>query len=340
MFSLTWKHNLAPRLPFLALALFVGACHSGTKAESPVGASNEEGELEPQLDEVPAAHTEVSPTVVRDAARPFSGYRAADGLALGDEELLTYLASADALCIGERHDNALDHYGQLRTIEGFLERRPMRGFELGLGLEMVANPEQSTLNSLMRGTIESDDLPGLLSWPQTWGFPYEYYAPQVNAAYGSGSDLLALGVERRITRKIAEGGLSALDQEDLQGIPELDEEIPGHRELFTQLMEGHPVGSGDLDNYYTAQLVWDESMAERSAQWLEDRRPGRKLIILAGTAHCHRSAVVARLSQRTGLAVTNLLILDAGQRPVLPKADGNLEQRIAAGYDYQMVFQR
>jgi uncharacterized iron-regulated protein len=292
------------------------------------------------LEAAPVVQATVSPSAVRDAARHFSGYRAADGQKLGDEELLTYLASADALCIGERHDNALDHYGQLRTIEGFLERRPMRGFELGVGLEMVAAREQATLSSLLRGTIEAGDLPGLLSWEQSWGFPYEFYAPQVEAAQTSGSDLIALGVERRITRKIAEGGLAALDPEDLQQLPVLDETIAGHRELFNKLMEGHPVGSGNLDNYYTAQLVWDESMAERGAMWLQDRQPGRKMIILAGTAHCHRSAIVARLVRLTGLLVTNLLILDASQPPILPQTDGTLEQRIAAGYDYQMVFQR
>jgi uncharacterized iron-regulated protein len=193
---------------------------------------------------------------------------------------------------------------------------------------------------LLRGTIEAGDLPGLLSWEQSWGFPYEFYAPQVEAAQTSGSDLIALGVERRITRKIAEGGLAALDPEDLQQLPVLDETIAGHRELFNKLMEGHPVGSGNLDNYYTAQLVWDESMAERGAMWLQDRQPGRKMIILAGTAHCHRSAIVARLVRLTGLLVTNLLILDASQPPILPQTDGTLEQRIAAGYDYQMVFQR
>src|SRR5690606_16716605 len=74
--------------------------------------------------------------VVRKAARPFSGFRPKDGATFTDEQLITYLAAADAICIGERHDQVLDHYAQLRLLEGLSERRALRGFELGLALEI------------------------------------------------------------------------------------------------------------------------------------------------------------------------------------------------------------
>lgn len=283
---------------------------------------------------------EVSPSAVSDAARPFTGYRRADDLELTEEELLTFLAAADAVCIGERHDDVLGHYGQLRTIEGFLERRAMRGFELGVGLEMVRASEQRTLTSFMKAKIKSDDLPGLLDWKNTWGFSFELYRPQLEAMRDGTGELLALGVDRELTKSIANGGIESLEPEVQANLPELERKNATHRALFEKMMEGHPGVPKNLNNYYDAQLLWDESMAEAASKWLQDRQPGRKLILLAGEAHCHQSAIVDRLAAKSGFRVTNLLIVAKGQAMKNPQAKGSLEEQIAAGYDYQMVFQR
>lgn len=113
-----------------------------------------------------------------------------------------------------------------------------------------------------------------------------------------------------------------------------------HRALFDALMQDHPMEDGQTDNYYAAQLIWDEKMAELGAGWLNARSANRKLLIFAGTAHCHRTAIPARLARRTGLTVVSVLPIDGATPSPISSAPSSPDERILAGYDYQMLFSR
>lgn len=278
--------------------------------------------------------------VVEQAARPFSGYRPLDGRTFTDEELLTFLAAADAVCIGERHDQAIDHYAELRVLEGLGARREFRGFELGLAMEMVRSVDQPTLSAYELRKMGDLEFEQASNWKQEWGYPIQYYRPQLRFAADHGVQLLGLGVEKEVTHAVAQGGIAALDENQARALPEIDAEDKEHRALFDSLMEGHPMEPGTAENYYAAQLIWDEKMAELGAQWLSERAPGRKLLILAGGAHCHRSAIPARMARRTGITVVNILPVEGGSPRAVSEAPQSGEERLAAGYDYQMVFSR
>jgi hypothetical protein len=60
---------------------------------------------------------------------------------------------------------------------------------------------------------------------------------------------------------------------------------------------------------YIAQTVWDETMADSAARWLSDTGAGARILVLAGNAHCHESAIPRRLTRRTGLATTSVSIV-------------------------------
>jgi uncharacterized iron-regulated protein len=81
-----------------------------------------------------------------------------------------------------------------------------------------------------------------------------------------------------------------------------------HRDRFDEAMEHHPP-SGDLQNLYYAQVVWDESMAEVASKWLLGRQPARQAILLAGVMHCHSTAVPGRIARRTSLKAVSVLPL-------------------------------
>jgi hypothetical protein len=44
-------------------------------------------------------------------------------------------------------------------------------------------------------------------------------------------------------------------------------------------------------------------MAERSSEWLLATGESARLVIIAGSGHCHHSAIPARITRRTGLPV-------------------------------------
>ncbi len=325
-------------LPLLGLAFSMWGCAGNAKNTHAESASGLEG-LEEQSP-TPEAGPPPAEDVVQHAARPFTGYRPSDDRTFTDEELITFLASANAICVGERHDKVLDHYAELRLLQGLGARRRFRGFELGLGLEMVRISEQPTLAAYLEGKIDDDQFEELSGWRDEWGFPIQYYRPQLQFAAHHHVELLALGVERDLTKQVAASGMQSLSEQQSTLIPEIAENDPEHRALFDALMEGHPMEEGQADNFYDAQLIWDEKMAELGADWLSARSANRKLLIFAGTAHCHRNAIPARLARRTGLTVVSVLPIDGTTAQPISETPNTADERIQAGYDYQMLFSR
>jgi uncharacterized iron-regulated protein len=111
---------------------------------------------------------------------------------------------------------------------------------------------------------------------------------------------LALNAPRELTRKIGRSGLRALDAAEQRELPEIDLANADHRSYFTAAMAEHPMPAGgpQLDDMYAVQVVWDETMADTGAHWLESAGPSSQLLVVAGAGHCHRSAIPARLSRR------------------------------------------
>ena len=324
------------RLAVLAAGL--SACQPPTQPEAVTGSSlavdQSEGAMDAPADDV----EQLDEKVVNQAARHFSGLRVADKLKLNEEELVSYLASADAICVGERHNSALDHYAQLQVLRGLADRRELRGFELGLALEMVTLGSQHALNEYLAGRSEREQFLLETDWNHNWGFPIQLYDPLLLEASYEGVRGLAIGVPRQLSHFIAMEGLAALSGPVRRKIPELDLGNQEHRKLFESLMGDHPLPEGTtLDHFYEAQVVWDESMARSSRQWLLEHRPLRKLVIFAGIAHCHRSAIPSRLERENDLVVVNLITAD--KQPNQSDPVDSVSQLLYDGYEYQIVFE-
>lgn len=324
--------NRAVGVCFLAGALLAG-CGRGRQPTTPIGVSSE---LElTERAPAPVQRDTVDPDVVMKSARDFSGYRLADDRSFERESFLTHLSAADAICIGEQHDAPGDHFAQWSIIEGLLERRAPRGFELSLGLEMVRTKYQGGLSAFMEGRATLDQFRISTAWDTEWGFPLEFYAPALVAARDKGGSALALGVDRDLTAAVAQEGLQKLPGEQSRRLPQIERGAPSHQELFTALTKGHPHGNADF--MYEAQLVWDEAMSEQASSFLRAHAPGRKLVILAGAAHCHRAAIPDRLERRGAFSVVSVLAVQ-GQPRRATSLGKDAEGLLTAGYDYQLVF--
>ena len=103
-----------------------------------------------------------------------------------------------------------------------------------------------------------------------------------------------------------------------------------HRTAFEAMMTDHPKGKGTPERYYEAQVLWDETMADAAANWLEHRAPARQLVIVAGQAHCRHSAIPARIERR---------LRSARVRNVLPMKASEQKEPRALGYDYALVLE-
>jgi uncharacterized iron-regulated protein len=85
--------------------------------------------------------------------------------------------------------------------------------------------------------------------------------------------------------------------------------------------EGHPGEADFIDKIYPVQVLWDETMADTAARWLQGD-PNRRIIILAGNGHCHDSAIVARMKRRGIDKVVSV-------RPIVDTGDGAIGDLLA-----------
>jgi len=81
------------------------------------------------------------------------------------------------------------------------------------------------------------------------------------------------------------------------------------------------------ERMYTAQVLWDESMAESASAWLTAGRSAgarrRQIVILAGNGHCHESAIVRRMKRRGVRAAVSV-------RPIIDDGEGGVAALLAA----------
>lgn len=319
---------MKPKLAPLLLAASLSALGCGAHAAVPIGYEHERPPEAPRKVRAAPRRAPVPPDVVARAAGAVALVRLSDGAELSGAALGRDLLEHDAVCVGEQHGSAAHHYGEFWLLDRLANRAGDLGLEFGVGLEMWANRFQRELSAYGRGKL---DEPGLLEkteYEARWGYDFSYYRPLLEGARRLGAPLIALNAPRELTQRIAKDGLDDLDVAETRLLPELDLGDPAHRADFERRMKGHPgLEPGALERYYAAQVVWDETMAQNSAAWLDLHTPMRRLLIVAGEAHCQHSAIPSRIERRGKYRVASVLL--ASQAP----ADAR------EAYDYALIVQ-
>ncbi len=192
---------------------------------------------------------------------------------------------------------------------------------------MFQAPYGAALHSYSTGHLDDAGLRKRTHYDDRWGYPYAYYRPVLVLGRAYGLPLKALNASRELTHSIAESGLGKLSPRLRRQLPkDLDLEDREHRAQFEQLMSEHPHGAGmDLDNFYAAQVVWDETMAANAASWVSARAPLRQLVVLAGSAHCRHAAIPSRIERRERLRVASVRL----------SAESGADSE---GFNYTLVF--
>ncbi len=283
----------------------------------------------------------VARDVIARSAAPYYALHA--GRPLDEVQLLRALSEVDAVCIGEQHGSAVHQYieWQLVLRLGYLLRQ--QGYQLGLGLEMLSTSKQEALDRFRTSRISEQDFLAQADWQHEWGYSFQYYRPAMQSAARLGADWVALNAPRAWVKAVARRGPGALADTPL-GADFLDLSYRPHREFFAAALgvaltpspdpastpknsPSHPNGShGGMspEHLYAAQVLWDTHMAEIGARWLRGGTR-RKLVVLAGAGHCHRSAIPYRLAQRGLTALAAHAVRQSQRTPeeeASPAADG------------------
>lgn len=203
------------------------------------------------------------------------------------QQIVSQLQAAKVVYLGETHDRESDRQQQLAIMQTLFDRNS----RLAIGMEMFQRQMQPVLDRYLAGKITADELRQQSEFDRRWGYKWESYLPILEFAKANRLPVIALNTPTEITRKASKTGLESLTKAELEYIPPLDQ-IDRSNLKYQQMILGSyqqhagivSIASKSFDRFYTAQLLWDETMADRVATFAK-QNPDRQTIVIAGQAH-------------------------------------------------------
>ncbi len=224
----------------------------------------------------------------------YAYFDGASGAAITFDAVVARARAAQVVVLGEQHDQAVHHELQRRVVAALVAPDA----RVTVGFEMLTWAYQGALDRLADGTLDADAFAAEIDWKKAWGFPFELYRPIFQAAVDGQARLRALNAPRELVRAVRQKGLDKLSADELRQLPDLDLGDTLHREWFHGVFAsgGHPVTASEVDAFYMAQVVWDESMADGAARALADG--AEQVIVIAGAGHVARGRGIPQRVER------------------------------------------
>jgi len=211
-------------------------------------------------------------------------YEGRTALALHD--IGARMTATRILYVAEQHGDPISHRAQLDVA-----RYAKRLGPVVLAIEWLPASSQPTLDAWIRGDINPDQLAKRLKWKQTWGHSWKSYAPIFHWSRRHQVPMIALNAEAGLARAVARGQVGQLSAAKRYLVPPLRSGNQAHRAYFDSMMReaagAHAAHFNDamLASYYRAQLVWDETMAQRVGQTLNQYPAKSRVLVFAGEGH-------------------------------------------------------
>jgi uncharacterized iron-regulated protein len=249
---------------------------------------------------------------VEDIAMPFEAGTIISsklGTPVTMAQLLADLTSCRIIYVGEKHTSMADHEIQLQIIQAVFKENP----NLAVGMEMFDHTYQAVLELWSSGKLEEADFLRKVHWYANWRFDYTLYRDILNFIKENHIRLVALNIPGHIPSKIRVGGLENLSDEDKAHLPKnIDTSSDAHREYVQNVFEDHSHhfrGDVRFEDFYAAQTVWEDIMAETIAENLDSG----KMVVLAGNGHIQfKYGIPNRAYKLTGAPFRTIYLAPVG----------------------------
>lgn len=239
---------------------------------------------------------------------------------LSFDALVDKLLETNIVYVGESHTRFQDHVLQLRIIRALYEHDQ----KLAVGMEMFNDTAQETLLGYLNGDFDERDFLKKSHYFTMWGYDYQLYRDIINYAKKHKIPIIALNIEKETVSKVyKEGGIGALSPEEMQTLPkERDLTISGYRERIASVFKLHDsptkTEQNKLNDFFQAQTIWDETMAEAVAGYMK-KNQGHRMVVIAGMGHTNKdSGIPPRVSRR--MPLQQAVILNAEGQSIDPSS--------------------
>lgn len=183
--------------------------------------------------------------------------------------LVAAMAQRAVVLLGEQHDDIDHHRWQLQMLAALHAQQP----HMVIGFEMFPRRVQPVLDRWVAGELTESEFLAQSEWGKVWSMPAELYLPLFHFARMNRVPMLALNVDGRLTRAIAEKGWAGVTDAEREGVGQAAAPLAAYEDFLFEIhgqhaaARGKPVAKAERSdpgfrNFLDSQLAWDRAMAE------------------------------------------------------------------------------
>jgi uncharacterized iron-regulated protein len=202
------------------------------------------------------------------------------GVKITKEQLTDILGGAQVIYVGETHDNINSHKVQLQILKALRKRYPKK---IAVGMEMLTRSSQDAADQWISGELDEKEF--VKVWLENWSNNFEYYRSILRYVRQHKIPLLALQAPDDWIEKVKSQS-SNKTEKNAEKLPQMDYEDPYYLAHIKAFFGKHPMGGLDFEDFYKVQVLWDETMAESIAKYLQSEHGrDKKILVFAGGHH-------------------------------------------------------
>lgn len=244
----------------LALLLLMTACHPGHKLlgnpEAPYSP-----EREPQIGDILHLPT---------------------GVYVDQQAMVDQARRVQIVYVGETHDNPASHRLQLEILQKLNEQN---SGNISLAMEMFTPEQQPLLDRWVAGELSEKEFLKEVGWFKNWRMNFGLYRDLLTFCRDHKIPVQALNANKKLQKKVGRTPFNELTAEERQLLPQMDHNDPYQRAMVEAVFSGHQMGETVLDGFQRVQTLWDETMAQNLADYLETAEKDHQVVVVAGGNH-------------------------------------------------------
>jgi len=204
---------------------------------------------------------------------------------LSFDKIMDELQSKRVIFVGESHDQFAHHLNQLKVIKSMQQR----GKKFAIGMEMFQRKFQPIIDDYLQDKINLKTFLKKSEYFKRWGFDYNLYKPIIDYAKLNQIPIIALNLERELTKKISKNGLFGLTHQEQAKLPQtIDFSNRVYKDellkFFSTNVHMKKSKMKNLDFIYQSQILWDQTMADSINKYLATNED-KNMVVLVGSGH-------------------------------------------------------